>query len=60
MRFNLGETRFAKFIKFKEAILNFDFNGAASEIKNSRYYYQVGNRAKKHIDTLENCVKLPT
>jgi len=46
MRFNLGPNRFRNFRKMIAAVRNQDFNRAAAEMKDSRWYYQVGQRAK--------------
>lgn len=44
MSFNLGSTRLNKFVKLKEALLKRDYNTAAKEMKDSKWYNQVGNR----------------
>ena len=46
MRFNLGPNRFRNFKRMIAAVKNQDFNGAAAEMKDSRWYSQVGQRAK--------------
>ena len=46
MRFNLGPNRFRNFKRMIAAVKNQDFNGAAAEMKDSRWYSQVGERAK--------------
>jgi len=46
MRFNLGPNRFRNFKRMIAAVKNQDFNLAAEEMRNSRWYYQVGQRAK--------------
>ena len=45
MMFNLGRTRLSKFVKFKEALLNHDWQKAAYEMRNSKWFYQVGDRS---------------
>lgn len=52
MSFNLGLPRLMKFEKFKEALITGDMNRAAAEIKNSKYYRQVPNRAERNIKLL--------
>ncbi|KKN72271.1 hypothetical protein LCGC14_0412220 [marine sediment metagenome] len=47
MVFNLGKTRFLKFVKFIAAVERNDFQDAAVEMLNSRWYAQVGSRAKR-------------
>lgn len=45
MAFNLGETGLANFPKFLDHIRKHEWVQAAIEMKNSRWYKQVGNRA---------------
>jgi len=47
MIFNLGLTRFLKFIKLNKALLIQDYLRAAHEMLDSKWYTQVGRRAKK-------------
>lgn len=47
MRFNLGPGGFRKFKKMIEAVKLNDFKKAADEAKDSRWYKQVPNRAKR-------------
>ena len=54
MMFNLGRPRFSKFIKFKAALDNKDWNGAAIEMKDSKWYKQVTNRAERLIERMKN------
>ena len=46
MRFNLGPSRFRKFKKMIQAVEDHNFTQAVEEMKNSRWYTQVGQRAK--------------
>ena len=46
MRFNLGSKGFRAFKKMINAVKNLDFNQAALEMKDSRWYSQVGQRAE--------------
>jgi hypothetical protein len=50
--YNIGEPRLTKFTKFKDALNNNDFTKAAQELKNSKWYNQVGNRGKHHVNEL--------
>jgi lysozyme len=52
MRFNLGGTGFRKFKKMIAAINNNDFMTAALEMKNSKWFDQVGKRAKTLINMM--------
>ena len=47
MMFNLGATRFRKFKKMIAAIKSNDFETAAAEAKDSRWYSQVKGRAER-------------
>ncbi|SMC43775.1 lysozyme [Desulfocicer vacuolatum DSM 3385] len=46
MRFNLGPGRFRKFKKMITAVNDLDYPRAAAEMKDSRWYTQVGQRAR--------------
>lgn len=54
LMFNLGKTRFLKFKKTIVAIKSGNWEKAAEEIKDSKYYKQVPNRAKEIIDLIRN------
>jgi len=47
MLFNLGKTRFVGFKKFIQAVKDEDWKGAAREMEDSKWYKQVGKRAKE-------------
>lgn len=47
MVFNLGLTRFLNFRRLNAALTMGDYNLAAHEMKDSRWYEQVGRRARK-------------
>jgi lysozyme len=49
LAYNLGPNKLAGFEKFKEAVLRGDSRRAAAELKNSKWYRQVGNRSKHHV-----------
>lgn len=46
MAFNLGETRFRKFVRLRAAVVRGDFAGAADEMLKSKWAAQVGKRAQ--------------
>lgn len=52
MCYNLGETGFSKFIKFRKAIELFQYDEAIRQITNSKWARQVPNRAKRVIKIL--------
>lgn len=54
MVFNLGPSRFGKFKKFIAAINSFDYQTAANELVNSKWYGQTKRRAKSHVETLKS------
>jgi lysozyme len=47
MVFNLGFARFKRFVKLNAALAIQDYSLAAHEMKDSRWYTQVGRRAEK-------------
>ena len=53
MMFNLGLPRFSKFRKMINNIVNKNFAKAAEELRDSRYYRQVTNRAERLAKRLE-------
>lgn len=54
MTFNLGRTKFSKFVKFIAALKKGDWNEAAKEGRDSIWYHQVNNRAERLMTRLEN------
>jgi lysozyme len=54
MMFNLGYTRFSKFKNFKAAIDVRNWKKASIEGRDSLWYRQVPNRAKRLMDRLQN------
>ena len=54
MMFNLGRTRLSKFKNMRKAIDSEDWATAAHEGRDSRWYQQVGNRAERLMERLEN------
>ena len=54
MMFNMGYTRLSKFSGMKRGMDARDWNDAADEMVDSRWYNQVTNRAKRLMSRLEN------
>ena len=54
MAFNLGYNRLKKFQKFIGAVTIRDYQGAALEMMDSKWYTQVGNRSKELVKLMEN------
>ena len=54
MMFNLGRPRLSKFKNMNAALDKGDWITAAVEGRDSRWYYQVGNRAERLMTRLEN------
>ena len=52
MAYNLGVPRLLKFKKMWKALENYDYTEASKEMKDSRWYHQVGNRAKKLVERM--------
>lgn len=52
MIFNLGATRFRGFVKTNAALTRLDYDEAADEMKDSRWYRQTGRRAKKLVEAM--------
>ena len=53
MAYNLGLNRLSRFPKFRAAIEAKNYQEAAKELIDSRWYEQVGNRSKNHVRTLQ-------
>ena len=56
MMFNLGYPRFRKFKNMRKAILDDDWQTAADEAENSKWFTQVGNRAVRIVKALRTGV----
>ena len=54
MMFNLGRPRLSRFLKMKKHIDNRDFKSASLEMKNSKWYRQVTNRAERLCKRMAN------
>jgi len=57
MAFNLGLTKLNEFKKMREALLKGDYNKAADEMINSKWYHQVGDRSKRLVDMMRSAAK---
>ena len=53
MMFNLGKTKFEKFMKMISAVKIGDYAKAADEMKDSTWYTQVGNRGKTLVKMMQ-------
>jgi len=49
MRYNLGPTRFRQFKRMIAALARGDYKTAAAEMTNSKWYHQVGARARRLV-----------
>ena len=54
MMFNMGYTRLSKFKQMKRAVDTEDWNKAAGEMVNSKWYQQVTNRADRLVQRMRN------
>ena len=54
MMFNLGRPRLTKFKGMKAGVDSRDWNKAADEMIDSRWYSQVPNRAKRLVERMRN------
>lgn len=54
MMFNMGRTRLGKFKNFWAAMSAEDWNRAADEMIDSRWYRQVGKRAERLVERMRN------
>ena len=54
MMFNMGYTRLSKFRGMKRGVDARDWNAAADEMVDSRWYNQVTNRAKRLVERMRN------
>tara|TARA_Y100001963_G_scaffold54031_1_gene75786 strand:+ start:2356 stop:2802 length:447 start_codon:yes stop_codon:yes gene_type:complete len=52
MMFNLGRPRLSKFVGMKRGVDSKDWNSAADEMVDSRWYRQVGARAERLVDRM--------
>ena len=54
MMFNMGYTRLSKFRGMKRGVDTRDWNAAADEMVDSRWYNQVTNRANRLVERMRN------
>lgn len=54
MMFNMGCPRLSKFKKFIEAVIMSNWQDAANEMVDSRWYNQVPNRANRLVERMRN------
>ena len=54
MMFNMGRPRLSKFANMKAAVDEGDWNRAADEMMDSRWYNQVTNRAERLVERMRN------
>ena len=54
MMFNMGYSRLSKFVSMHRAVEVKDWNTAADEMVDSRWYRQVPNRAKRLVERMRN------
>ena len=52
LSFNMGYTRLSGFRKFLSAVNSSDFDEAAEEMKDSKWYGQVGDRGKRLVKAM--------
>ena len=52
MIYNLGERGFRGFSNTRTAFAGRDYNTAADEMMDSRWYNQVGRRSRHHVDAI--------
>lgn len=56
LAFNLGQTRFSRFTDFIKSMNAGDFNKAAIDLKNSKWYTQVGQRGQNIVTMIGQSV----
>ena len=52
MSYNLGYPRLSGFKKLKQALISQDYETASKEMKDSKWYHQVGNRSKELVEKM--------
>ena len=53
MMFNMGKPRLSKFVKLRKAIEAFDYGEASNQMKDSKWYTQVTNRADRLVKRMK-------
>ena len=54
MSYNLGYNKLTGFQDFRAAVINKDYKTAAAELKDSKWFNQVGRRSRYHYDVFKN------
>ena len=54
MMYNMGRPRLSRFHKMKRAVDNREWQEASNQMKDSKWYKQVTNRAQRLVDRMEN------
>lgn len=54
MSFNLGRTKFSKFVKALGHCKNKEYSKMADELRDSKWFNQVGNRSRHHYNLLKS------
>ena len=54
MMYNMGRPRLSRFHKMKRAVENRDWKEASNQMKDSKWYRQVTNRADRLCNRMEN------
>jgi lysozyme len=54
MMFNMGRPRLSKFQKMKRAVDNREWEEASNQMKDSKWYEQVPNRANRLVERMRN------
>ncbi len=57
LSYNLGLTRLARFVKFRNAIEHNNYAKAANELRESKWFTDVKRRGPAHCADLESCTK---
>ena len=56
MMFNLGRPRLSRFLKMKKAVDNKDWIEASNQMKDSKWYRQVPNRADRLVQRMKDII----
>ena len=59
MAFNLGKTRLSKFRRMIAALKIPNYHQAANQMESSKWFWQVGNRAKRLVSEMRNDTMSP-
>lgn len=58
MAYNLGINRLNSFRNFKESLINKDYSRAKTEMINSLWFRQVGNRSRRLVKMMDDVIKI--